>query len=94
MLSNPDVSDADIVEQAWLKLDAIQEAVELARAYCRVQKDALLHKLSRAYQKPDFCIWRGITGAHRDNLLPVTLSWDDEWYFGKKINLSDSAEAE
>ena len=56
--------------------------IALARKFCGAQREALLNKLSRAYQKPDFCISRDSVGAGRDNLLPLSLSWDKEWYYG------------
>jgi hypothetical protein len=53
-----------------------------------VQREALLNKLSRAFQKPDFCVRRDALGPDRDRLLPITLSWDEDWYSGKKIDFS------
>ena len=65
------------------------EMVALARQKCDVQFDALINKLSRAYQKPDFCIRRdGFPLDNRDRLLPPTLSWNEDWYYGEKIVLS------
>jgi len=63
-------------------LPEFREALELARAYCQAQYQALLNKLSRTYQKPDFCVYRESVGVQADRLLPVTLSWDQDWYFG------------
>jgi len=60
----------------------LREAVYLATQYCNVQQAALLNKLSRGYQKPDFCIRRDALGRERDRLLPLSQSWDEEWYFG------------
>ena len=74
---------------AWLHLEQFREAVQLARTYCNVQREALLNKLARGYQKPDFCIKRDAVGPARDSLLPTTLSWDADWYFGKIIDLPD-----
>jgi len=85
ILQNQTLSEREKVEQAWLYLDPIRQAVELARSYCDAQRDALLNKLSRVYQKPDFCIRRDAVGPERDTLLPITLSWDENWYYGKKI---------
>jgi hypothetical protein len=67
------------------------EMVTLARRKCEVQYEALVNKLSRAYQKPDFCIRRDAFAAgQRDGLVPMTLSWDENWYYGDKIRLSDA----
>ena len=63
-------------------VDLFRDAVQLARNYCNVQRDALLNKLSRAYQKPDFCVRRDAVGSACDTLLPITLSWDSDWYHG------------
>ena len=64
------------------------EIVTLARDKCQVQFEALINKLSRAYQKPDFCLRRdAFSAADRDRLLPLALSWDPEWYYGEVIKL-------
>ena len=62
-----------------------REAVHLATKACNVQRDALINTLSRAYQKPDFCVRRDSVGVYRDSLLPRTLSWDEDWYAGNDI---------
>ncbi|MEQ8661808.1 MAG: hypothetical protein RLW62_13420, partial [Gammaproteobacteria bacterium] len=77
------------LEAAWQQLDAFREAVKLARGKCQTQHDAVLNKLSRAYQKPDFCINRDALGPERDDLVPRTLSWDAHWYYGKTITAAD-----
>ena len=67
------------------------DLVKLARAKCEVQYEALLNKLSRAYQKPDFCIRRdAVCPSDRDRLFPKNLSWDPDWYYGEPIVLSDT----
>jgi hypothetical protein len=64
------------------------EIVSLARAKCQLQFEALLNKLSRAFQKPDFCLRRdAFSPADRDRLLPIALSWDEDWYYGEDIKL-------
>jgi hypothetical protein len=65
--------------------DDLKQIVELARAYCDAQTNALLNKLSRAYQKPDFCIRRDSVGPYADALLPLSFSWDSQWYYGDEI---------
>ncbi|HLY16921.1 MAG TPA: hypothetical protein VKR61_06835 [Bryobacteraceae bacterium] len=67
------------------------QMVDLARQKCEVQYEALINKLSRAYQKPDFCLRRDAFQAQdRDRLLPLPLAWDPDWYYGDKIVLSGS----
>lgn len=73
-------------EKARAYGDIFRQAVELARQFCDAQQEALLNKLSRAYQKPDFCIRREALGAGRDQLLPLPLSWDAHWYYGMQIH--------
>ena len=75
----------DLLAMTGDHVQEFREAVALARRYCNVQREALLNKLSRAFQKPDFCIRRDALGPDRNRLLPITLSWDEEWYTGKKI---------
>ncbi len=72
---------------AWAleHVDEFRQLVELARGFCQAQNDALLNKLSRAYQKPDFCVRRDSVGGQCDDLLPLSLSWDQDWYYGDKI---------
>jgi hypothetical protein len=65
-------------------IDQFAQAVEQARTYCDAQYEALLNKLSRAYQKPDFCIRRD-TVPDPNQLLPLSLSWDCDWYYGKDV---------
>jgi hypothetical protein len=65
------------------------DVLDLARRFCRAQLKALLNKLSRAYQKPDFCINRESVAQGRDRLLPESLSWDENWYYGKVILAKD-----
>ncbi len=77
---------ADLVAAASHVGD-FREMIDLARQYCEAQHEALLNKLSRAYQKPDFCIRRDSVGAGSDNLLPLALSWDEDWYYGRKIEM-------
>jgi len=76
----------DLLAMTGDHVQEFREAVALARRYCNVQREALLNKLSRAFQKPDFCIRRDALGPDRNRLLPITLSWDEEWYTGKKID--------
>jgi hypothetical protein len=76
------LSDEQTVDTSWQLIEHLRDAVQLATRYCNVQQDALINKLSRAYQKPDFCIRRDALGRERDRLLPIDESWDEEWYHG------------
>jgi hypothetical protein len=71
-----------------------QKIVELSRGFCDAQNQAFLNKLSRAYQKPDFCIRRDAVGTACDRLLPTSLSWDAEWYYGRTVAFRASTEME
>ena len=71
--------------------EPLRQAVVAARKYCGAQDEALLNTLSRAWQKPDFCIRRDSVGPERDRLLTVTGSWDDEWYYGGLLTEKSAA---
>jgi hypothetical protein len=60
-------------------------AVALARKRCDFQREALFNKLSRAWQKPDFCVKRDAAGVDRNRLFPLAESWDDDWYYGRSV---------
>jgi hypothetical protein len=81
----PKASDTPdhILEWSMQHIDEYRNLVALARGFCDVQTEALLNKLSRAYQKPDFCIRRDSVGTNSDELLPLSLSWDEDWYYGR-----------
>lgn len=90
----PETPQADFRQRADLSQKAdpsdirahfkeFRQVVALARKFCEAQREALLNKLSRAYQKPDFCIRRDTAGPERDSLLPIAESWDEDWYYGK-----------
>lgn len=66
-------------------VEEFRRLVELARGFCAAQNDALLNKMARAYQKPDFCIKRDSVGANRNALLPLSLSWNADWYYGREL---------
>lgn len=76
-------------DPAISEVGAFREVYDLARKYCLAQRDALLNKMSRAYQKPDYCILRDAVGRDNRDLLPDALSWDDNWYYGKEIGSGD-----
>jgi hypothetical protein len=81
-------SSETILQAAQAHTAELGQVVDLARAYCGIQYEALLNKLSRAFQKPDFCIPRDcVDPADRERLLPTILSWDDNWYYGGNLQL-------
>jgi hypothetical protein len=82
-----DLSEEDALSWASDHKDDLRQIVALARAYCDAQRNALLNKLSRAYQKPDFCVRRDAVGPYADTLLPLSFSWDSEWYYGDETEL-------
>jgi len=62
-----------------------REAVALAMKLCSAQRGALIDKLARAYQKPDFCVRRDSVDQNRETVFPMSLSWDDDWYAGEDM---------
>ncbi len=87
----PGDSDAVKLEKARAHTTEEGMLLSFARGYANVQFEALINKLSRAYQKPDYCIRRdSFTPADRDRLLPLSLSWNDDWYYGQMIALNQN----
>jgi hypothetical protein len=78
-----------LAQHTRLHVADLDTVLDLARRYCGVQVEALLNKLSRAYQKPDFCIPRAALGADAEQFLPLSLSWDEDWYYGRNISPSE-----
>ena len=70
--------------QVWTVHQVVREAVGLAEARCELQRDALFSQLSKAYQKPDFCVRRDAAGPEKDRLFPLAESMGSEpqWYVG------------
>ena len=66
--------------------EPLREAVTMARKLSSSQREAMLNTLSRAWQKPDFCIRRDAVSSERDRLLTTMGSWDEDWYFGKRFD--------
>ena len=75
--------DPEMLQWVFDHTAQFQQLVDLARRYCDAQTQAFLNKLSRAYQKPDFCIRRDSVPDCTD-LLPSSLSWDADWYYGQQ----------
>ena len=87
--AEPGDSPEAILDRARAHSTEEGEMVNLARGKCQVQFEALINKLSRAYQRPDFCLRRDAFSADdRDRLLPMALSWDKDWYYGDQIELN------
>jgi hypothetical protein len=80
---------AKFVKTQQILVADVSAEIELARQYCAAQQEALLNKLSRAYQKPDFCISRDSIGTARDRYLPLSLAWDEHWYYGRNITAEE-----
>ncbi len=81
-----------VVEKAWGVWPLLREAVSLARARCDLQRDALLSQLSKAWQKPDFCVRRDSAGPEAERLFPLAESWDADWYVGA-VTIDDEGKA-
>ncbi len=79
------------LEKVRAHADEIAEIIVLARNKRQLQLAALLNKLSKASQKPDFCIRRdAFQEVNRESLLPIEQSWDEHWYYGQEIKLEES----
>jgi hypothetical protein len=93
-LDDEKVTDEDArtqLEKERAHADEFAEIIVLARNKRQLQLDALLNKLSKAFQKPDFCIRRdAFREANRESLLPIEQSWDEHWYYGREIKLEGS----
>lgn len=81
----PSVDYTGAMQEMWQAHDVFREAVALARARCIQQREALFNRLSKAYQKPDFCVPRDACGVDEDRLFPLAESWDKEWYAGPDV---------
>jgi len=77
----------DLLAAAQRHTTELGEMVDLARRYSEGQYEVLLNKMSRAFQKPDFCLRRDAFGDDADRLLPLSLSWDNDWYYGYKVRV-------
>jgi hypothetical protein len=82
------LNSPEAIAHAVRLIEQYREAVQLAARRCNAQRDALLNKLSRTYQKPDFCILRQHAGTEANGLFPRALSWDDAWYSGNDIQVA------
>ncbi|MDB4888496.1 MAG: hypothetical protein JWL61_351 [Gemmatimonadetes bacterium] len=71
-----------VVDDAWNVWAMLRDAVALGRARYDLQRDALMSQLSKAWQKPDFCVRRDSAGPDMERLFPRGESVDDEWYVG------------
>ncbi len=80
------LSTADGLQHVKAATGPLREAVAMARKLCHSQREAMLNTLSRAWQKPDFCIRRDAVSSQRDRLLTTMGSWDEDWYFGKQFD--------
>jgi hypothetical protein len=81
------------LDEAWMLRDVCTSAVALARKRCDFQREALFNKLSRAWQKPDYCVKRDAAGVDRDRLFPLAESWDDDWYYGRSVSTKSKPKA-
>ncbi|MEO5818044.1 MAG: hypothetical protein ABIT20_22435 [Gemmatimonadaceae bacterium] len=87
--SAPNAPFQAVIEKAWNVWPLLRESVTLARARCDLQRDALLSQLSKAWQKPDFCVRRDSAGPEAERLFPRAESWDASWYVGAVEVLAD-----
>ena len=80
------LSTVEGLQQVKAATKPLREAVSMARKLASSQREAMLNTLSRAWQKPDFCIRRDAVSSERDRLLTTMGSWDEDWYFGKRFD--------
>jgi hypothetical protein len=80
----PDEWEVLIERILRLRLEA-KHAVALARQRVVLQREALFNRLSKARQKPDFCVRRDVAGPDCDRLFPIAECWDENWYYGPRL---------
>ena len=76
--------DKDLIDAFWKKADKdplLLEISELFRQAYRRQRRSVLDRMSKAAQKPGFCVPRSAAGSKKDRLLPKEYSWKG-WYVG------------
>jgi hypothetical protein len=66
------------------------ELVALTRTEHKRLLDAVIDKMAKIAQKPDYCVPRSSAGTERDRLFPREDSWDEDWYVGPEARLSQS----
>ncbi len=81
----PLVNYTAALAEIWQAHEIFREAVSLARARCVQQREALFNRLSKSYQKPDYCIARDSCGDDADRLFPLAESWSRDWYAGPDV---------
>lgn len=89
-LLTPLGSQAEAIELVRRRFKTLSELIELCRTCAKAQRDGLINKLSRGYQKPDYCVLRNSVGGEADSLFPRALSWSADWFSGHKVNLIES----
>jgi hypothetical protein len=95
ILSSKEDSDSSsrLLRLVFDQTQQFRELVNLSREFCEAQNEAFLNKLSRAFQKPDFCIRRDSVGDACNRLLPLSASWDENWYYGRALPDKPKSEA-
>lgn len=76
----------EVAKKILAATDLFREAVDLVRERVALQREALFNRLSKTYQKPDFCVRRDSAGPEADRHFPLNESWDEEWYVGSEIS--------
>ena len=71
---------------AWSEDDRSprNEVAELVRAAYRRQRQSVLDRMSKAEQKPGFCVQRSVAGSQKDRIFPKQYSWKG-WYVGPTL---------
>ena len=71
---------------AWSDADPSprSEVAELVREAYRRQRQSVLDRMSKADQKPGFCVQRSAAGSEKDRIFPKQYSWKG-WYVGPRL---------
>lgn len=82
-------SDVDAMwKNGQNRSDTFTELVQQLRASRLRQKNEVIDEFAKAMAlKPDFCVPRtvGCTEALKNQFLPMTKSWDENWYVGEEF---------
>ena len=79
---------ASFVADAAAHHEPLREMVRLARERGELQRSALINRLARTAQKPDYVVPRVSVGTEADRLFPIAQSWDELWYAGANPDVS------
>ncbi|MBK8249811.1 MAG: hypothetical protein IPK85_20830 [Gemmatimonadetes bacterium] len=79
---------SNFIADASAHHEPLREMVRLARERGELQRSALINRLARTAQKPDYVVPRVSVGTEADRLFPMAQSWDEWWYAGANPDVS------